>query len=898
MRAIFWLAIGLFVPSFLIAQDVDISSPPGDKEFGEEEQIKARELWFIKSRGLDTAARPDLAYRTSLRKVKQDIANRGAGGELQWNQVGPEPMTMLNWAMGKVAGRVSCFTYDPDDVNTLYLGTASGGVWKSTNGGSSWTPIFNDVGTQTIGSIYVSPAPNKRIWVGTGEKGQSCGSYFGLGVWVSNDEGTSFTEANGSGANTLDGSFVTAITGNASDPNLILAGAEGYCEDGSFNVSGLYRTTDAGQNWTLVLNGQITDIANHPDNPNTYYASVGKFSDANGGLYRSLDAGQSWSRLENGILSGTSFGRTRLAIAPSDPMTIYALVYRGAVWLYKSVDGGDTWTSQNTNACEGQCSYNLCISVHPTDPDTILVGSIRHFRSTDSGTTLVPLTTGWGGGQTVHQDTHVVYYDHGGTGRAADPNRYWVGTDGGLWTTTDGGNNYQHLNNGLNITQFYDVEVHPNTFDLLFGGAQDNSSSRGNSNPEWNVTVVTGDGFMNAVDPNNPNNVFQNSYPQSGFPNIARSTSGGAPGTFSFIGTNGITSGPFPWVTPMDISYDGNATALFVGSDRIFRSTNNGSNWTNISGDLSNGSINIINSEVVGGNVVILVGTQDGRIHRSLDGMAANPVFEEITSNYPGGNVSDVAVDPTSTDRLFVTRAAFGQNKLYRSTNGGATWDPVGTGLPDVPANTVAIDPLQPQRIFVGTDIGVFKSDNNGDTFVPYMEGMPLGAVVTDLEIDDSPYLLTAGTYGRSAWQIPLAILSANADSVLGCLTMPLTLSPSTAGGSPPYTYNWSILSGPDTNVSQFDDPNSSEPSFAPTATGNYMIRMTVNDNGGQNLVVDFQAQIFDEASFPLAQIAQWHQDDEAPDWVVGFDTNGDGVIDAIDLISEVNSPTCPVVNP
>jgi len=900
MRTFGWLVLGLLISSMLMAQNVDISSPPGDKAFGEEEQIKARELWFIKSRGLDTAARPDLAFRNAIKKVKQDIANRGAGGELRWSQVGPTPMTMLNWAMGKVAGRVSCFAYDPDDVDTLYLGTASGGVWKSTNGGANWTPIFNDVGTQTIGSIYVHPAPNKRIWVGTGEQGQSCAGYFGLGVWVSNDQGVSFVDANGTGANKLDGSFVAAIAGNASDPDLILAGAEGYCESGSYNVSGLYRTTDAGQNWTLVLSGQVTDIANHPGNPNTYYATLGRVSDTNGGLYRSTDAGQSWTRLENGILSGPSFRRTRLAIAPSDPMTLYALVNRGAVWLYKSEDGGDTWTTQNTNACEGQCSYNLCISVHPTDPDTILVGSIRHFRSTNGGTTLVPLTTQWGSGQTVHQDTHVVYYDRGGTGRAADPNRYWVGTDGGLWTTTDGGNNYQHLNEDLNITQFYDIEVHPNTYDLLFGGAQDNSSSRGNSNPEWNVTVVTGDGFMNAVDPNNPNNVFQNSYPSStsnGFPNIARSTSGGAPGTFSFIGTNGITSGPFPWVTPMDISYDGNATALFVGSDRIFRSTNNGNNWTTISGDLSINSIRVINSEIIDGKVIILAGTQDGRIHRSLDGMAADPVFEEITSNYPGGSVSDVAVDPQSADRLFVSRAAFGLNKLYRSTNGGATWEPVGAGLPDVPANTVAIDPLQPQRIFIGTDIGVFRSDDNGDQFAPFMDGMPLGSVVTDLEIDDNPYLLTAGTYGRSAWQVPLAVLSLNAESELGCLATGLTLSPNLSGGSPPYSFNWSIVSGPDTNVSQFDDPTASQPSFTPSATGDYMIRVSVGDNGGQSQEVDFLARIFDESSYPLAQMAQWGTDDESPNWVSGFDANGDGAIDALDLIAEVNAPTCSVVN-
>lgn len=898
MRGLAFVLISFLCLGLSFGQVVDISSPPGDKLLGEEEQIRARDLWFIKSRGLDTASRPDLKWRSALDQVKQEIANRGVGVGPSWNLVGPSPMTMLNWAMGKVAGRVTSFAYDPSDVETLYLGTASGGVWKSTNGGTSWTPIFDQVGTQSIGSIYVQAAPNKRIWVGTGEQGQGCVSYFGLGLWVSNDEGASFVEANGNGANRMEASFITAIAGNASDPDVLLAGGEGYCEDGNYITSGLYRTADAGQNWSKILDGQITDIAYNPANPATYFAALSRGSDPNGGVYRSTDDGNTWTRLENGIIFGSGYRRTRLAISPSDPMTVYALVNRGAVFLYKSIDGGDTWTTQNTNACEGQCSYNLCIAVHPTNPNTVLVGSIRHSRSTNSGVSLVPLTSGWGSGQTVHQDTHVVYYDRGGVGRAANPDLYWVGTDGGLWKTEDGGNNYQHLNHGLNITQFYDIEVHPNNQNMIFGGAQDNSSSRGNNNPEWNVTVVTGDGFMNAIDPNNPNIVYQNSYPQGGLPNIARSTSGGGPNSFSFIGASGMTPGPFTWVTPMDITYDGNNTALFVGSDRIFRSTNNGNNWTLISDDLSNGSINVINSEFIGGKAVIYVGTQDGQIHRCLDASIATPLFEDITANYPGGNVSDVAIDPQNVNRAFATRAAFGLNKLYRTSDGGTSWDPVGTGLPDIPANTVAIDPQDSDRVFVGTDIGVFMSIDGGNQFTSFTQGMPLGSVVTDLEIDDNPYILTAGTYGRSAWQIALAPLAVGAEDLDGCATSTISLSTDVSGGLAPLNFEWSILSGPDTAIAQINDPTLAQPNFTPTAAGSFTLRLTVTDSSNSNISVDISAEIYDNTSFPLTQFSHWLNQDDQPGWRVGFDLNSDGYIGIDDLILENNNPTCPVVIP
>lgn len=729
---------------------------PGDKRFGEEEQIRLREEWFVKSRGLDTVARPELLRAQALEEQRLAIALQGeARVPGSWTSLGPSPMNMLTWSMGRVAGRASALAVSPATENTLYLGTASGGLWKTTNGGTSWTSLFDTIGTQTIGSVAIDPNATETVWVGTGEQRQSCLSYFGLGLFRSTDGGATFAARNGSGASTLDLSWVTAVAVQPGNSNLVLAGGPGLCSGGVSVGGGLYRSTDAGATWTKVLNGQTNDILFDPLNPATVYAAVGTgTSDANSGVFRSTNGGSTWTPLTTGLPSGTASGRIRLAMAPTNNLVLYALVNRSGTTtgLYRTLDGGSSWSLRNSNACEGQCTYNLTLSVSPASSNTLVVGSIRIFRSTNGGTSLVALTNSWGSSQRVHQDTHVVRYSR------TNSSRFWVGSDGGLWRTDDGGTNYANLNNGLNITQFYDVAVHPTDATRLLGGAQDNSSEGRSTSAIWDVVTVTGDGFMNAWDAVNPNYAFIESYPSSAGPNIYRSTSGGGVGTFAGIGTSGITSGAasFPFKTEFALIQGSTTSFLITGSTHVYRASARTASisWTLISGSLAGGGI--LSSIGPTGTGVLYVGFQNGRIFRTGDVFAASVTWTEVTGDYPGGWVSDLAIDPTNSNRVFATRSAFGAAKLYRSTTGGTTWAAVGSGLPDVPANSVAIDPLNLARIFVATDVGVYVSEDNGDTFTPQMTGLPVGAVATDLEIDDAPHVLTLGTYGRGAWQLAL----------------------------------------------------------------------------------------------------------------------------------------------
>jgi len=491
--------------------------------------------------------------------------------------------------------------------------------------------------------------------------------------------------------------------------------------------------------------------------------------------------------------------------------------------VFRSGDAGATWVQTTTAACDGQCSYNQALAVHPTQPDTLIVGTIRPQRSTNGGVTFTPLTSTWGTSQKVHQDTHVVLYSR------VDGNRFWVGSDGGIWRTDNAGTSWSNMNSNLNITQFYDIAVHPVDTNIVFGGAQDNGSSGRRTSLLWGLTVASGDGFMNAFDSINPNIVFQTSYPQSSLPNIYRSTEGGSLGSFNSVPRTGlVASSSFPFLTPMAAAGD----RLFVTSDVLYRINTTGSSWTAISPNLGSAA-SVISPELRGMMMPTYVGTAGGRIYAAADAAAPAPVFTNVTGNYPGGRVSDVAMDPVDSQRVYITRSGFGPAQLYRSTTGGTTWTAVGSGLPNVPANAVAVDPLNANRVFVGTDIGVYESNDGGDSFTAFSTGLPLGLVVSDLEIDQSPHVLTAGTYSRGAWRValngPVINQPPTADFTVSTNGYQATFTDgSIDNDGTVVTRSWSFGDG--SAVSTEANPTHTYATF-----GRYSVTLTVTDNAASS---------------------------------------------------------------
>ncbi|MEO8673354.1 MAG: hypothetical protein ABI411_18725, partial [Tahibacter sp.] len=691
----------------------------------------------------------------AMRELRSDIAQRTPAlisNAPRWQSVGPNAMTMLSWGMGLVAGRVTALGVRPGNENVLYLGTAAGGFWKSTNGGTSWTRLSDALDSPSIGAVLVNAGAGSApddVWVGTGEAfGGGCNGYFGQGLFHSTDGGATFAARNGSVAAPLNLSFINAIARHPTNPQILLAGGTGKCSpSGSVAGTGIYRSTDAGTNWTRVSSvGSAMDLLFDPVDGNIAYASINGF-----GVYKSIDGGVTWSQVQ-----ASTAGLQRIAMAPSNHSLLYSLT-SGSV-LARSIDAGATWTTMNSTACEGQCTYNLTIDVHPTDPARVLIGTIRPALSTDSGTTLTIITTSWGSAQKVHQDTHVVRYSR------TDGARFWVGSDGGLWRTDDTGTSYANLNTGLNITQFYDVALDVRDPARIYGGAQDNSSSLRNANNVWNVTFVSGDGFMNASEPaagaNNGKNVYQTSYPSGtpSTPSIYRSASFGAPNTFSKLTTTGAGDGSaYQWVTPLVVTQG----QVFTASSLVYRGATSQTTgsfvWTPISPTLGAATVVLSDPDPAGvAPLRLYAGTTGGGVWTTADALAASPVWTDVSSGAGSGRVSDIATQPGNSAIVYAIHSTFGTAKLYKSLNSGSSWSAVGAGLPVVPANSVLVDTLEPQRVFVGTDIGVYESINGGVNFSPMMLDLPPGTVVSDLEIYANPHVLVAGTYGSGAWKFNL----------------------------------------------------------------------------------------------------------------------------------------------
>lgn len=787
-----------------------------EDEANESWQIEQRVKWFEETHDLKHHADArGLRHQAIEQMVLQNQAARFsamANAEI-WTEMGPSSMNMAGWSFGRVAGRLNVITPDPNDENTVYIGAAAGGVWKTTNGGTSWTPMFDQVGTLPIGTVHLDPANSQRVWVGTGDKnGGACAGYFGQGVFLSTDGGQNWQAKNGSGLSSMPLSVVNGIAVSPLNSQIVLAGGNGVCDaSGSLANGGMYRSADGGSSWTKVLSSKVEDIQFVPGTATVFATAAGV------GLYKSTDGGATWASSNNGMTIGS--GRMRMAIAPSNNQIMYVLMSSA---LYRTANGGSSWTLVNSSACEGQCTYNQALSVHPTNPDNILVGSIRFARSTNGGSTLSYLTQGWGTGQQVHQDTHVLVYSH------TDGNRFWVGSDGGIWRSDDGGSNYTNMNSNLNIMQFYDVAVDKTTPTKIFGGAQDNSSSGRTTSNLWSLTFASGDGFMNAIDDSNSNTVLQTSYPSGSFPSIYRSTTGGNKGSFSYLNTTGLTSsGNFPWVTPLATA----GTMVWTASDKLYYGTTSASSfrWNALAGSMGTAA-SVITPIQVGADYQAYVGTSGGKIYYAATAATTASALTDVTGNYPGGRVSDVAIDPSNTQRVFITRAGFGLKQLYRSVSGGTTWTGVGAGLPNVPANAVSIDPLNSSRIFVGTDIGVFQSTDGGDTFLAFSTGLPLGIVVSDLEINSVPHSLVAGTYSRGAWSVTLSDGATNQPPVaqfirtINHLTISLTDQSTDSDGT--------IVK----RVWRFGDGTTStetNPVKTYSAAGTYKVRLTVTDDGG-----------------------------------------------------------------
>jgi hypothetical protein len=754
VRTVFLVAAALFVLSGASASRAQSSAPSPrilDTKLDEGERIEKRKEWFYSTRRAGTASDDELAAlrAAAVRETRAAIlaqkSRRVFGAEAEqnyWVPKGPSPSTFGGWTFGNISGRLSSLAKDPV-AGTLWLGTASGGVWRSDNDGLSWTSVFDAAGTMTIGTVAIDPNDANVVWVGTGENNQGCESYFGIGLLRTADGGLTWETRNGSGGQSLEdlSSFANVVVDPRNSSRLVTGGRIRGCTSGSEASGGIYTSDDAGLTWTKRLaDTPVYEIQQDPTVLDTYWAATER------GIYKSTDNAVTWVlQTASGLPNGAT-GRTELAIAPSASNTVYAL-FGSPNALWRTTDGGATWAQRATgnNACDGQCWYNMVLRVHRTNPDLVIRGTIRVWRSTDGGVSWTDLSNGWGSSQKVHQDMHVLVMDED------DPNAFYAGGDGGLWKTTDLGATFANRNGNLNITQFYAVGVDASDPGVICGGAQDNSSLARTVSDVWDLQAVTGDGFVCHIDPYQPSVSYITSYPSGGYPSVSRSTTG-VLGSYSGITGSGsgiVANDRINWVTPYLLD-PLRPERLYLGTHRVYRSDNRGTNWTQVGpADLTGGAGSLLALEVNRiHNDVVYSGSESGRVWRSED---AGLTWTDLSAGLPDRAVTDVGADPGDPGRALATVGGFNGPHLYE-WRAGVGWTAVGSGLPNVPANSVVL--LTSTDLLVGTDVGVFRSADGGATFVPYMNGLPEGLVVTDLKYNPTQSIVTAGTYGRGAWQV------------------------------------------------------------------------------------------------------------------------------------------------
>jgi photosystem II stability/assembly factor-like uncharacterized protein len=707
-----------------------------------------------------------LAQETSGTLRSSDLA------ALQWRELGP----------AITSGRVTAFAVHPERDQVIYAATASGGAWKTENGGTTWRPVFEKEGSVSLGAIALDPSNPEVVWVGTGEQNSVRSSSFGNGVYRSEDGGATWEHMG------LEGSrHVGRILIHPDDPDVVLVAAMGSLW-GPNPERGLFRTKDGGKSWTRVLEVSdhtgVVEVRMHPHDPQILFAATFQRErrqwsmlggGAEGGLLRSDDGGDSWTRVGGGFPTD-EIGRIGISFCPSATSTLYASAVGPDGGIFRSTDGGDSWERRNAEI-QSHWYYGELVC-DPQDPDRLYVPMTPMYVSEDGGKTFRNLI-----GAGVHVDHHTLWVN------PRDPQHLMVGNDGGIYISRDQGESWLWQSN-LPVMQLYTVAVDmQEPFYHVYGGTQDNGSwsgptgtrfTDGVSNEDWTYTAG-GDGFFSQADPTDADIIYAESqygvlYRMDRRTGERRRIQPWQPQD------NSTPAYRWNWSAPLQISPHDPRT-LYFAANVVFRSPDRGDSWKVISPDLTRsigrdslplqgriqppGAIDLHASTALYGNIsaldvsgategLIAVGTDDGLIQTTrTDGgswhrTAIFPGVPEMTK------VSGVAWAPTAEGTLFATFDGHKDNTflpfVVRSDDYGVTWRNVTGDLPDFgPTRSVAVHPDQGDLVFVGTEFGVFFSTRGGESWTPVGTGLPTVAVHA-IAVHPRENDLVLGTHGRGFW--------------------------------------------------------------------------------------------------------------------------------------------------
>lgn len=676
----------------------------------------------------------------------------------EWTELGPAPITNGPWT-----GRCAAIIASPTNPDKWYVGAASGGVWRTTDAGLTWTPLTDHLPAAAIGALAFDPANENIIYAGTGEPNFANHCLYGLGIYKSTDGGDSWKILAGPqfSGRTFSRIIVSHTNSQVLYASITHAGGFYPTRNAAKNHPradgpvGVFKSTDGGNSWTHLTNGvpagPASDLVMDSFNPDVLYVALGDvFGSDDNGVYKTIDGGASWTKLTNGLPS-LDVGRISLAIAPSNGKRLYTIFVNpssefgaGATTrgVYRTDDGGGSWVSAWAGSFQATYGWYLSVAaVHPNNPDLAFVGGLNLLGTENAGEDWDDTTPG-------HVDIHGLAFDASG--------RLLCANDGGVHMSTDNGNSWVARNDGLGVTQLYaGLSLHPTNRTFALAGLQDNGTCRRENDLEWS-NRMGGDGGCTALHPSDPQ-VMLAEYQGTG--NLYRSTDGGQ--SFGHVGGDITASDRNCFMPPVLHYHPTISLYMYYGTQRLWRSTTKGASWTAIGPDLTNGPPAAIRALAVAPSnyQTIYAATNDGLVLVSTTGgiywvqiLTDNPGWPRITR--------ELAVDPADDSTVYLAVQHFGVDQVKKATGYGYgnTWTAIDDNLPDIPANCVAMHRTETLPILaVGTDNGVYISYTAEGAWRKLGPNLPNSPVI-DLVFQPVFNRLVAGTLGRGVWEIPIPV--------------------------------------------------------------------------------------------------------------------------------------------